>query len=953
MAVIDKSSIIIELLFKTKGNRQAKDSVKGIGSSLGRVTDFVKGDLIANGITSIANQASGLFREMGSLAIQAEQTKVSFETFLGSAELAEKVLKDLNKFSLETPFTPDAVNQAGKALLAFGIEQENLIPSLRAIGDLSAGTGKDFNELATIYGKARVQGTLFAEDINQLTEAGIPIIGEFAKQFGVAESEVKKLGSEGKISFANLEEAFQSLTGEGGKFFELTLRQSQTVGGLLSTLQGAFSTLLKNIGETFLPLAKEILPPLISGLFALVDAVKPVTNALSTGLGGAFRLIKQVAEPVIDAGQRLFAAFGEIGDKINQVIPAGNILAGTIEYISNLWTSLLNGLSRVLEFEVVQKSIAGLVGILVRIPAVFNGVLEAGKQFVSNLGNRFEVLGLQAEKLGEQLKSIVSDDAADNVEAINRRIEELREQRGGLIEAFNEGFDDVANAEFPKVEETQVKELETNYAKAGQRVGKTFATEGGKEAEKLAKKLKEESEKALRNIEDLRVSLIVDDEERQIAQAELSAKRSIEALVGSPEQIKIQSALINQVLQREILSIKQSFNKEVENLEPLPIFSASRESEARVKFLKELKETGELTVEEAKRINDEIVKLETEKEIKLLQTQLIGATDKEAKQIREKITQLRRLIPPTLNIPLAVSVDFGEDKDLLDGLPEIFNPDSEANKKLKQGIALLGQSVNNIFSAQNIDGQLKNIDRLIDKTEERISKASEDTRSGSDEIVRIETERLERLEEARAEALKRQAAQQKIQASLAATTSLIEAVPLVLSLFRGGNVFQGIAGIATVIASIAALKNAISQNTPTFHTGTTFADDIGSHKSDSQSLKQNEFMAKLEKGEIVVSKGDSAIIRKLGFKHTDIAPALVAAKNIKSPRIRKDVLRVDNASDKLDKLIQKQDEQIKAQERTIKYLKNLKTDVTIDEKGFMVRQMQIRDRARKNKRIRR
>ncbi|MEL6867029.1 MAG: tape measure protein, partial [Bacteroidota bacterium] len=215
------------------------------------------GNLITAGVQAIGRGLGGLVSGAAASAIAFEQTKVSFETFLGSAEAAEQVLSDLNEFSLSTPFEPTQVQEAGKALLAFGVEQEKLIPTLRAVGDISAGTGKDFNELAVIFGKARVQGTLFAEDINQLTEAGVPVIQKFAKQLGVTEGEVKKLASEGAISFENLEEAFISLTSEGGKFFELTARQSQTDGGLISTLRGVGNEVLKSIGQAFLPFLRE------------------------------------------------------------------------------------------------------------------------------------------------------------------------------------------------------------------------------------------------------------------------------------------------------------------------------------------------------------------------------------------------------------------------------------------------------------------------------------------------------------------------------------------------------------------------------------------------------------------------------------------------------------------------------------------------------------------------
>ena len=71
---------------------------------------------------------------------------------------------------------------------------------------------------------------MFAEDINAgLTGRGVPIIAEFAAQFGVAESEVRELVESGQIGFAELEQAFVSLTGEGGKFFDLLGTQSGTV----------------------------------------------------------------------------------------------------------------------------------------------------------------------------------------------------------------------------------------------------------------------------------------------------------------------------------------------------------------------------------------------------------------------------------------------------------------------------------------------------------------------------------------------------------------------------------------------------------------------------------------------------------------------------------------------------------------------------------------------------
>jgi len=185
-----------------------------MGSAFGGIGKMIAGAGLAFGAAEVLN----LGKSAAQSAIAYETLSVQFGVFLGSAEKATDVLGKLNKFSIETPFTPDQVNAAGRSLLAFGFTAEQLIPTMKMVGDVSAAVGKDFNELSTIYGKARTAGTLYAEDINQLTEAGIPIIEELSKVMGVQADEVKKLGSQGKLHFSDLEKAFANMTGEGGRF---------------------------------------------------------------------------------------------------------------------------------------------------------------------------------------------------------------------------------------------------------------------------------------------------------------------------------------------------------------------------------------------------------------------------------------------------------------------------------------------------------------------------------------------------------------------------------------------------------------------------------------------------------------------------------------------------------------------------------------------------------------
>ena len=251
------------------GIKALQSNTKATETGLKGLKSTIAGAAAAFGGLSIAGASVDFAKGAIKAVADYEAVQISLETFLGSATAAKDLFAELEQFSIKTPFTPEQVNNAAKSLLAFGEPVEGLQTTLSRIGDVASATGKDFNELSVIYGKARVQGTLFAEDINQLTEAGVPVIQLFADQLGVSAGQVKKLGSEGKISFANLEQAFSTLTSEGGRFFGLTEELSQSTAGRLSTLEGNWAQLQRTVGEGVLP----IFETLTDAAFALIEGL--------------------------------------------------------------------------------------------------------------------------------------------------------------------------------------------------------------------------------------------------------------------------------------------------------------------------------------------------------------------------------------------------------------------------------------------------------------------------------------------------------------------------------------------------------------------------------------------------------------------------------------------------------------------------------------------------------
>lgn len=286
---------------------------------------------------------------MTKLASDAEATEVAFGTMLGGGDKgkarAKQVMADLVKEAAATPFELPELTGASRKLLAFGTEQKQLVGTLRMVGDVASGIQAPIGEIAEIYGKAKVQGRLFAEDINQLTGRGIPIIGELAKQFDVSESEVKKLVEQGKVGFPELEKAFQAMTAEGGKFHGMMAEQSKTAKGLWSTLADNVKSVARDLGSAMLPAIKEVMGAFIGmtgDASSWVDPLKAKISDLSSRLVANLPAIvgwfKQAFVYVKAWGQTQVAFFGAVARVVGHVATA---LTGLLPSVKGLGESFL------------------------------------------------------------------------------------------------------------------------------------------------------------------------------------------------------------------------------------------------------------------------------------------------------------------------------------------------------------------------------------------------------------------------------------------------------------------------------------------------------------------------------------------------------------------------------------------------------------------------------------
>lgn len=216
-----------------------------------------------------------------------QQLEVAFTTMLGSSEKANVLMAQLTETAAKTPFDLQGVANGARQLLAYGTSAEDVNETLIRLGNIAAGLSQPLGDLVYLYGTTMTQGRLYTQDLNQFTGRGIPMRKELAKEFGVAESEIKGMVEAGMIGFPEVQKVIQNLTNEGGMFFNLMQEQSKTITGQISNIGDSFSMMLNDIGKA----NEGIINDALSSVSYLIENYEKVGKILIELVGtyGAYR----------------------------------------------------------------------------------------------------------------------------------------------------------------------------------------------------------------------------------------------------------------------------------------------------------------------------------------------------------------------------------------------------------------------------------------------------------------------------------------------------------------------------------------------------------------------------------------------------------------------------------------------------------------------------------------
>ena len=252
VAVDEASKPLDDTAKKAKGTA---DAMKGLSASIGSVA---AGMGLQLGLTAIVGAMKDAVVASFELADALEQSKIAFTTMLGSGEAAGKMLDDLKTFADKTPFEFQDIQAAAKRLMAMGTAAEDVIPTLRAVGDAAAGLGggkATIDGITLALGQMGAKGKITTQELNQLTERGIPAMRYLAEAAGKSTGEMAKLVENGLVpANTGVKVLLESMQRDFGG---LMAKQADTASGKLSTMKDSMASLGTAVGRSFIPAVKE------------------------------------------------------------------------------------------------------------------------------------------------------------------------------------------------------------------------------------------------------------------------------------------------------------------------------------------------------------------------------------------------------------------------------------------------------------------------------------------------------------------------------------------------------------------------------------------------------------------------------------------------------------------------------------------------------------------------
>lgn len=391
--------------------------------------------------------ASQFLTNIREVTAEFELQRISLGAIIQDQQKANQIFAEIKSFALTSPLKILDLTKYTKQVAAYGFETEKLFDTTKMLADISVGLGSDISRATLFLGQVFATGYLRAAELRQANELGIPLVDKLAKKLEelngrfYSAADVMDLISKRAISFELVEQVFKDMTSVGGEFYNMQVKQSQTLFGMWSKLGDAAAIMYDQIGNTSsinagMKLAIRSIESMMRNwktTARVLDSVAVATTVYIVGLKNAAIASKAVT---LAEAQRLAVEKGHLvitPKAIAAIIGKGRALDLSIK-LTNLHTTAMA--REAAATNVLTKGFWKLTAAMLANPwvAVASAIALVGVALFHFIGNT-ETAAERAEKLNNSVASLKNlDDTTKPLidtynELINKTERTVEEQK--------------------------------------------------------------------------------------------------------------------------------------------------------------------------------------------------------------------------------------------------------------------------------------------------------------------------------------------------------------------------------------------------------------------------------------------------------------------------------------------------------------------------------------------
>lgn len=331
-----------------------------VGQAFIKVGDIIKANLASEAIVRVFDKVTGKIKDMAGKikdiassiggmvisggidrALNLENAKAKMSTFTKSTEQLDEIMKNVQDSVDGTKFSMDAAATVAAGLFAAGIKEgPQMERSLRLVGDAAQVSGRSMDEIGAIFNKVAASGKLTGQELNQLSDSGIPVLQLLADSTGKSVEEVKKLVSAGKIGFEEFADAME-----------------KGLGGAAQKAGATFTSSLDNLKSALSRMGAEIMTPLLEGITPVMNNVKDIIKKMVAGDD----ITNEMNALFTNLQSFITTAATHITDMVNKYVPViTQMIQGVINMLPSLLPSILNAIVQIIN--VLLPQVATLIG---------------------------------------------------------------------------------------------------------------------------------------------------------------------------------------------------------------------------------------------------------------------------------------------------------------------------------------------------------------------------------------------------------------------------------------------------------------------------------------------------------------------------------------------------------------------------------------------------------------